>query len=148
MNVMSPFSIRIALVDDYLPYRRELAALLQENSGFSVTIEAVHGQDLIRQLGPTTMPDLVLLDVCMPVMDGLATARWLATHYPQLKILMLSTEDNPAILRQLRESGIKGYVSKTASYEELRSALETVQAGSYYFPESIRKQVLRYHQIP
>lgn len=145
---MAPSSNRIALVDDYLPYRRELAALLEENGSFSVTIEAVHGQDLIRQLSPDYLPDLVLLDVCMPVMDGLATARWLATHYPQLRILILSTEDDPTILRRLLDSGVKGYVSKKASYEELRTALESVLAGNCYFPEPIREIVLRYRQNP
>lgn len=134
------------MVDDHPRFRREMVALIDGMNGFSVTIEAAHGKDLVLQLGSGRLPDLVLLDICMPVMDGIETASWLTRHYPQLKILILSSECDPVVIWRLLECGVRGFVLKNTEPDELRVALETLIADGTYFTFSFQELVRRFQQ--
>jgi two-component system, NarL family, invasion response regulator UvrY len=133
---------KVALVDDHKLFRKGLLGLINGFSGYTVTLEADNGQSLIHKLFPEKIPDIVLLDISMPVMDGYETAAWLREHHPGIRILALSmSEEEEVVLRMLR-CGIHGYLLKTADPSELRMALEALVANSSYYAGSV-SEVLR-----
>ncbi|ARS35758.1 response regulator transcription factor [Pontibacter actiniarum] len=124
---------KVALVDDHRLFRKGLLELINGFSDYTVTLEADNGKDLTHKLFPEKIPDIVLLDISMPVMNGYETAAWLQAHHPSIKILALSMgQEEETILRMLR-CGINGYLLKTADPSELRMALDALLVnGSYY----------------
>ncbi|HTR31233.1 MAG TPA: response regulator transcription factor [Puia sp.] len=122
----------IALVDDHALLRSGLAGMIRSFRQYDVLFEACGGLDLIRQLQHARRPDLVLLDISMPEMDGCETASWLRLHHPEIRILALSMYDaESAIVRMLR-NGAKGYILKDSVPEEWRLALESVIHKGFY----------------
>src|ERR671924_1864977 len=94
----------IALVDDHVLLRNGLASLIQSFEGYTVLFEADNGKDLIEQLKTQPPPDIVLLDITMPEMNGYETAAWLKKNKPAIKILVLSMMDNEsAVITMLKE---------------------------------------------
>ncbi|RPD44169.1 DNA-binding response regulator [Hymenobacter sediminis] len=120
--------IRLFLVDDHTMLRAGLRSLLALEPGLLVVGEAEHGQHLLDQLAETPA-DVVLLDLHMPGLDGLATTRRLRVEYPDVRVLILSMVDNELPIAQLLEAGATGYVLKNASKKELVVAIHTVAAG-------------------
>src|SRR3569833_4183628 len=109
-----PETIHIAIVDDHTMFRKGLCQLINLFPNYKVSIEAANGEDLIRQLTAGSMPDILLLDIAMPEMVGYVTASWVRDHYPDIKVLALSTmEAETAIIKMIR-NGAKGYLLKDA----------------------------------
>ena len=95
--------ITVAVLDDHKLFRDGLVELIGGFPGYEVIIEADNGQDFLRQVGPERLPDIVLLDINMKLMDGYETAQWLRENYPAVKILVLSMyEDENSVIRMLR----------------------------------------------
>ena len=108
-----------------------------------MTLEAANGKEFIEQIDPNRLPHIALLDIAMPEMDGYQTAAWLRTHYPEVKILALSTmESETAILRMIR-AGARGYLHKDAEPAELKLAFEEVLSIGYFYNEYVSRQVVR-----
>jgi len=122
---------RLFLVDDHAIVRDGLRALLQESTEVELVGEAANGQELLDQL-PTTPTDVVLLDMNMPVLDGLATARRLQVEYPHMRVLMLSMLDQARHIGQAMAAGAHGYVLKNADKGEILVAIYTVAAGKRF----------------
>ncbi|TFF33371.1 response regulator transcription factor [Mucilaginibacter psychrotolerans] len=135
--------MNIAIVDDHVLFRRSLKVLIELFSGYKVTHDASHGQDLIRQLTPANLPDIVLMDINMPVMDGYATTHWLRNNHPAIKVLALSTMDAEAAIIKMIKSGACGYVLKDAEPAELRMAFEEVMSRGYFYNELVTRKVMR-----
>lgn len=124
---------KVALVDDHKLFRKGLLELINGFSGYTVTLEADNGKDLIHKLFPEKIPDIVLLDISMPVMNGYETATWLQAHHPGVKILALSMSQKEETVLGMLRCGIHGYLLKTADPSELRMALDALLVnGSYY----------------
>jgi DNA-binding NarL/FixJ family response regulator len=128
--------IRLFLVDDHAVLREGLRMLLEQEPDLAIMGEAANGQLLLDQL-PTTPVDIVLLDLNMPVMGGVATAERLRTDYPDLRILMLSMVEDPLSIQQTLAAGAHGYLLKNTSKEELLAGLRTVQAGRRFLGSEI-----------
>jgi DNA-binding NarL/FixJ family response regulator len=122
---------RLFLVDDHAIVRNGLRALLEESSDIEWVGEATNGQELLDQL-PTTPTDVVLLDMNMPVLDGVATARRLHAEYPHVRVLMLSMVDQARYIGQALDAGAHGYVLKNADKGEILIAIYTVAAGKRF----------------
>lgn len=135
--------MNIAIVDDHVLFRRSLKVLIELFPGYKVTHDASHGQDLIRQLTPASLPDIVLMDINMPVMDGYATTAWLRNNHPAVKVLALSTMDAEAAIIKMIKSGACGYVLKDAEPAELRMAFEEVMSRGYFYNELVTRKVMR-----
>src|SRR5687767_3416997 len=104
-------TIKVGLVEDHVLLRKGLATLLSDK-GFAVTLEANNGQQLINRLDSLSAPDVILLDISMPVMDGYATAKWLHEKHPSIKIITLTMwDDERSIIRMIR-NGANGYLLK------------------------------------
>lgn len=133
----------IAIVDDHALFRKGLASLINYFQGYKVLFEASNGRDFIARLQTDQLPDIVLLDITMPEMDGYATAEWIRTHHPSIKTLALSTMDSEAAIIKMIKHGAKGYVLKDAEPVELRRAFDEVLSIGYFFNELISRKVLQ-----
>ena len=133
----------IAIVDDHALFRKGLASLINYFPGYAVLFEAANGRDFIARLQPNQLPDIVLLDITMPEMDGYATAEWLRTNHPAIKILALSTMDTETAIIKMIKHGAKGYVLKDAEPAELRRAFDEVLSIGYFFNELITRKVMQ-----
>ncbi|WP_207436053.1 response regulator transcription factor [Sabulibacter ruber] len=146
----SPSPIKVALVDDHRLFRKGMAELINGFSGYTVSLEAENGKDLTSRLFPGSLPDIVLLDISMPVMDGFETALWLQEHHPEIRILALSMSDDTETVLRMLKSGVDGYLLKNADPSELRMALEAVERGGSYYTgnvvEILKKDLKGLHQ--
>jgi two-component system, NarL family, invasion response regulator UvrY len=126
-------TISVGLVDDHVLLRRGLASLLSEK-GLKVTLQADNGQRLIDNWSDHASPEVMLLDVSMPVMDGFATANWLQEHHPEVKILALTVIDDDESMARMMRCGAAGYVLKDVHPQELVKAITAVHENGYYRP--------------
>ena len=129
--------IRVALADDHTMFRKGIVELMMRTSDkFEIVAEAGNGQDLIDQIGKLEQyPDVCLLDVNMPVLDGYKTLVSLKETYPLMKFLILSMNGNEfAIIKMLR-NGANGYLLKEDDPEELKRAVECVADNEFYHSE-------------
>ncbi|MFN6528784.1 response regulator transcription factor [Nostoc sp. ChiSLP03a] len=120
--------IRILLVDDQHLIRQGLKSMLESNDQMQVIGEAENGQralDIIAAL----KPDIVLMDIRMPVMDGVATTKAIAQQYPEIKVLVLTTFDDDEYVFQAMRLGAKGYLLKDTEPDELMLAIRSVYKG-------------------
>jgi len=129
---MTNFKPGVALVDDHVLLRSGLAGLIRSFGLYDVLFEACGGLDLIRQLQHSRCPDVVLLDINMPEMDGYETAGWLRHHYPDIRVLALSMYDTESSIVRMLKNGAKGYVLKDADPNELKMALESIINKGFY----------------
>ncbi|RZK23839.1 MAG: response regulator transcription factor [Hymenobacter sp.] len=133
---------RVFIVDDHAIVRDGLRALLASEPGLTVVGEASHGQELLDRL-PTTPADVVLLDMNMPVLDGLATTVRLHAEYPEIKILVLSMLNHERYIGQLFEAGAHGYVLKSAEKGEIVVAIQMVASGKLFLCSDLGLAMLR-----
>jgi DNA-binding NarL/FixJ family response regulator len=133
----------IAIVDDHTMFRKGLSILINLFPAYEVLFEAANGKELIDKIDPDRLPDIVLLDVNMPDMNGYASAEWLRVNYPDIKVLALSTMDaDTAIIKMIRH-GAKGYILKDAEPAELKQAFDEVLALGYYYNELVTRKVMQ-----
>lgn len=120
--------IRLAVVDDHILFRKGLRALISGFSGMEVLFEAGDGQELLEHLDKGVIPEVILMDLQMPVLDGLQTVRLLRSQYPQVRSIIISMHDEPELIDSLRAEGAHGYLLKNASPEEVLGAIRQVMA--------------------
>src|SRR5450631_3812439 len=124
--------IQVAIADDHSLLRKALGKLVGSFDNYAVLFEADNGKELKAKILQHIIPDVVLLDVNMPDMDGYETVRWLYSNYPQVKVLALSMfSDEKTIIKMLR-LGAKGYILKNIEPEELNNALDSVMQKNFY----------------
>lgn len=134
--------IQIALVDDHRLFRSGIASLIDNFHKYSVLFEAGDGEEMMRKINPRFKPDILLLDINMPKMDGITAARWLRNSHPDIKIIVLSMyEDAEKVLTMVR-MGVKGYLLKDAEPDEFENALYRVSQGEIYYPEFVTKHLI------
>ncbi len=137
--------IRVLIVDDHAILRDGISALLALAADMDVIGEAENGRealDRVRQLAP----DVVLMDIAMPSMDGLEATRRIHKEFPQMKILTLTQYDDREHLLSLLEAGAEGFISKTAASSELASAIRSVYRGDSFLSPSVAKLLLKHYR--
>lgn len=134
--------IQIALVDDHRLFRSGIASLISEFKGFQVIFEAGNGEELTNKLTPKVQPDIILLDINMPIMDGTETARWLRKNYPNINIIILSMFGDAEKVLEMVKMGVKGYLLKDAEPHEFEQALQKVSQGEVYYPEFVTRHII------
>lgn len=133
----------IAIVDDHLLFAGSLEKLINTFQGFNVLFHAKNGSDLQQQLKATqTIPEIILLDINMPVMDGFETVKWLTEHHPEVKVLALSMEDDEQTILKMLRNGAKGYLLKDIHPDKLKEALEEVIDKGYYHSDKVAATLL------
>jgi len=131
----------LALIDDHVLMRNGLSGLL-EKLGHTVILEAGNGAELIDKLNPSNLPEIALLDVNMPVMNGYDTAIWLKEHYPGINVLALSMHDNETSIIRMIKAGARGYVLKDCDPLQLQSAINDVLSKGFYFSDIVNGKLI------
>jgi DNA-binding NarL/FixJ family response regulator len=134
--------INIVLVDDHVLLRNGLANLIESFGNYRLLFEADNGKHFIAQLDPKDLPDIVLLDINMPEMDGYETCQWLKNNYPDMKVLALSMYDNEQSVIRMFKSGAKGYILKDCEPAELRTALSSLASKGFYYSEMVTGKLI------
>lgn len=125
--------IKVALADDHILLRNALSSLIDNFDNCKVIHQSGNGQELINNINGGNIPDVILLDLNMPGMDGYETATWLRDHHPAIHVLMLTMYDSELVLIRLLQAGVKGFLKKDIHPSELKYAIHSVvQAGYYY----------------
>jgi len=133
---------KVAIVDDHNLLRNGLANLVNSFEGFNVVLQASNGKDLIGLLDDKNLPDIALLDINMPEMDGYDTASWLRKTYPQVNILALSMMDTESAIIRMIKNGARGYVLKDADPAELNLALNSIMTKGYYYNDLVTGKLI------
>jgi DNA-binding NarL/FixJ family response regulator len=133
--------IRIVLVDDHTLFRNGLKNLLNGIQGFRVVGEAENGKKFLELLNENK-PDIVLLDIAMPVMDGVEAATKALELYDDLSIITLSMFADEAYYKQMVEAGVRGFILKDAGIAEVESAIRTVYQGKTFFSQELLQALL------
>jgi DNA-binding NarL/FixJ family response regulator len=128
--------IKVALVDDHVLLRNGLAGLIS-TLGFFVHFECDNGKDLISKLDKEDLPDVILMDINMPEMDGHETTFWLQKNFPQVRVLALSMYDKEIAIIRMLKNGAKGYILKDTNPAVLKSAINTVMKTGFYFSDIV-----------
>ncbi|GGB09089.1 response regulator [Puia dinghuensis] len=139
---MTTFNPGVVLVDDHVLLRNGLASLIRGFGGFDVLFEASDGKDLIRQLRISRHPDIILLDIGMPEMDGFETACYLRRCYPEIRILALTMSDTDSAIVRMLKNGAKGYILKDIDAAGLKRALDSVVEKGFYYSEMVTEKLI------
>lgn len=126
--------IRILLVDDHTVMRAGTQRILEDEPDIVVVGEAGDGAEALH-LVEDTLPDIVVLDIAMPSMDGITTCRALRERWPELRILILTGHDNDTLVRTLHRMGVEGYLLKSAGPQELIGAIRAIAQGRRAYGE-------------
>jgi len=134
-------NIKILIVDDHEVVRDGLRNILLSLDNISIAGEAGNGEDAIK-LYNSVKPDLVIMDISMPGMNGIEATRIIKEKDPDAKILILTMHDNQEYLNQIIRSGAKGFILKNTDKEELLDAVKTVASGENFFSKDISKLII------
>jgi two-component system invasion response regulator UvrY len=134
--------IKVALADDHVLLRNGLAGLINSFDDYTVIFEADNGTDFQKKIQRGNEPELVLMDINMPGMDGFATAEWLRQNYPLTKVLALSMYDNENSIIRMFKAGAKGYILKDSEPAELKAALDSIMQKGYYYSELVTGKLI------
>lgn len=136
-------TIKIALVDDHALFRNGLKLLLDNANNHKVTIEASNGQEFLDQINATNQPDIVLMDISMPVMDGIEATQKLLEKYPEVKVIALSMFGEEDYYFKMVNAGVKGFLLKNSDIKEVVEAIEQVMKGNSYFSQELLCNVIK-----
>ena len=128
--------IKLAIADDHKIFRNGLKAALEDCPDFDLALEASNGKQLIAQLAAIT-PDVILMDIKMPELDGIQTTAYIKQHYKPIKVLALSMFNEDKYIVDMMRAGASGYLLKNAEPEEIIEAVLTVYQKDYYFNEHL-----------
>jgi two-component system invasion response regulator UvrY len=133
MNKDSTSPIKVALADDHILLRNALAQLIDSFGNCKTIHQSGTGKELVDYISAGYLPDVVLLDLSMPEMDGFETAVWLQKNAPQVHVLMLTMYDSELSLIRLLKAGVNGFLKKDIHPSELKFAIQSVVISGYYY---------------
>jgi len=128
---MSPSTVRVLVVDDYEPFRRFVRSTLGTRPALQIVGEASHGLEAVRR-AEELKPDLVVLDIALPTLNGIEVARQIRTLSPESKVIFLSQESSPDVVQEALSTGAWGYVVKARAGSDLLAAIEAVLLGNHF----------------
>lgn len=127
---------KVAIIDDHVLVRHALISMIESSGDYKVVYHCSNGQDFIDNSKRMEKPDVVLLDISMPVMNGHDTAKWLFETLPEIAIIMLSGHDSEHNQLRLLKFGIRGFIRKDASPDEIKAAIQTATQTDFYYSNS------------
>jgi two-component system nitrate/nitrite response regulator NarL len=135
-----PFPIKVLLVDDHAVVRDGIRARLESSADFEVVGEAVNGREAVQKT-EELKPDVVLMDISMPVMNGMDAARQLRSSFPDLKVIILTMHEHKEYIQGVIRCGAQGYIVKDVSAQEMISAIKTVMGGETYYSSCVSQMM-------
>lgn len=142
---MQNLQTKIALIDDHELLRNGLAKIIDRFEEFRVVFEAGNGKEFIENISRNEVPDIILLDISMPVMDGFETAAWIKKNIPRSRILVLSMSDSESTVIRMINLGARGYILKDSKPVVLRQALESILKKGYYSNDLVNSRLI--HEV-
>ncbi|HJU45311.1 MAG TPA: response regulator transcription factor [Chitinophagaceae bacterium] len=133
--------LKVAMVDDHILLLNGLAAIIDGFDGYKVIIKATNGAELIEELKMSPLPDIIVLDINMPVMDGYDTADWLVKNLPDIPVIVLTMFDSELMLTRMMQLGIRAFMNKNVHPSELNYAFDAVITQGCYYPQSISSKM-------
>ncbi len=134
---------KVAIVDDHKLFSSALSSMIDDFNDYQVLFEAKNGQDFQNKLKDVdVIPDIVLMDYNMPVMNGIETTKWTATIYPEIKVLGLSMDSDEIIVIRMLKAGAKGYILKDVSPKDFKLALDELTHKGYYHSDLVGETMM------
>lgn len=137
--------IRVLVVDDHAILRDGIRSLLDRQSDIQVVGEASNGQEALEKT-LESQPDIVLMDIAMPEMDGMQATRLIHERFPAVRVLILTQHDNPEFIRPLIQGGASGYVLKKSGGKEVLNAIRQVYEQGAFLEPSVARQLMDQYQ--
>jgi DNA-binding NarL/FixJ family response regulator len=132
-------TLTVAIADDHTLFRKGVLEILKAYKEITVVADANNGAELIEKIeAAPQLPDILLLDLEMPEMDGIATARYILSKYPAVKILIVSMYGEESLVEKLLLEGVHGYLLKSAEPDELREAMQYLKQGKKYYYNTLK----------
>lgn len=128
--------IKIGLVDDHILIRDAVATVITSFDEYAISLVADNGKEFIEKLNEANRPEILILDLSMPEMDGHATTQWLSKNHPEIKILILTMYDAESLIHLIKY-GVRGFLKKDVQPGELRHALQCILANGIYCSQTI-----------
>ncbi len=138
--------ITVALVDDHVLLRNSLAKIISNFPDYLVLFQADNGQHFIDQVSKNNTPDIVLLDISMPVMDGFDTATWIKNNLPDTKMLVLSMMDNDTSIIRMINLGVSGFILKDSKPAILKEAFDCINQKGFYTNDLVSRSMMHFVQ--
>jgi len=133
--------LRILVADDHEIVRRGTLSLLEGESDLEICGEAVNGRDALDQARATN-PDIVILDIGMPSLNGLEAARQILKEFPQTKILILTVHESEQVVREVLDAGARGFILKSDAARDLVAAVDALRKNKTFFTSKVAEMVL------
>jgi DNA-binding NarL/FixJ family response regulator len=134
--------INVALVDDQVLFREGITSLIKNEEGFSLVLEADNGPDFLFKLKQTDdLPDILLMDMEMPGMDGMQLNDELRKNFPSIKVIVLSVHDSERLMARMIQAGACGYLFKNCNKDELLNAMQSVFNNGFYITPPVLKAI-------
>lgn len=134
--------IKVAIADDHLLFREGLRFILETQSNFKIVADVSNGAELVESL-KTEIPDVVLIDLKMPVIDGVEAIRQIKQSHPAIRIIVLTMHHDESMILHLLDIGANGYLLKNTSSKEVVNAIEDVIRKDYYFTDYVTSVMLK-----
>jgi DNA-binding NarL/FixJ family response regulator len=135
----------VIIADDHTLFRQGLKLILEDIENIEVIADVPNGKELI-EVTPVLKPDLIIMDINMPHINGIDASRILLQEYPDLKILVVSMYGDEQYYNSVIENGVKGFILKDADNSELRLAVKSILNGKTYFSQELLLKLIRNHQ--
>jgi len=140
--------IPIAIIDDHTLFRQGVAGLLKEFDELSIVFEAGNGKEMQEKLLHQELPEVILMDINMPVMDGCETTTWLKINFPEIRVLALSMYDDDDIVLKMIKCGACGYVLKESRPSELLGAIKQVKEKGVFLNDLVSGKLMKSFNHP
>ena len=134
-------NIKVAIADDHQLFIDGIKLILSKEIGITIISEAANGLELLKNLEKGPKPDIIITDIRMPVMDGIATAKVVSKEYPEIPILALTMFDQISDVFDMLKAGAKGYVTKEVKKNELILAIHALVKGDNYFSKNLPDEI-------
>ena len=134
--------IEVVLVDDHNLFREGIKSILSQTENLSIVGTASNGKELMDYLQKEKAPDIIFMDINMPVMYGVEACTLVSKNYPGIKVIVLSMNEEQEYYHKMIQAGAKGFVQKQAGREQLEEAIKEVLNGGSYFPADILRNII------
>jgi DNA-binding NarL/FixJ family response regulator len=142
-NVSDPAVIRVLCVDDHPLVRKGIASILANEPDITLVGEADNGEDAVQSFRQL-QPDVVLMDLRMPALDGIDTTKAILTEFPEARVLALTSYDGDQDIYRALDAGVRGYLLKETAHADVVAAIRTVHAGKRLMPPDVAMRLSEY----
>ncbi|MEO5782418.1 MAG: response regulator transcription factor [Ginsengibacter sp.] len=135
--------IKVAIADDHQIFRKGVILSLRQYTNIKFVFEAENGEDLIQKVSDNDAPDVILMDLKMPVKDGIETTKYLNKHFPAIRVIILTMYEDERFVGHLMDSGANGYLLKSTDPSEIKKAITDVMRTGFYLNNFVNKILIK-----